>query len=138
MLNFPKRTCWWLAVCLSLVAACATFLFVSFDLSRRGPFWDKYQQVRAGMTEKEVEEILGPPLGCDDMSFSRHCGWKKEQQRIGMVYLAGQHTPALGQWVVAQQEFEPQPWGETLREGWLRFRYGWSSWSRWLESQLGL
>jgi hypothetical protein len=28
---------------------------------RQGPFWDKYQRVQLGMTDKEVEEILGPP-----------------------------------------------------------------------------
>ncbi len=28
---------------------------------RRGPVWDKYQQVRLGMTEEEVNADLGPP-----------------------------------------------------------------------------
>jgi hypothetical protein len=29
--------------------------------ARRGPFWDKYQQVRLRMSQSEVEGILGPP-----------------------------------------------------------------------------
>jgi len=28
----------------------------------RGPFWEKYQKVQLSMTEKEVKEILGPPI----------------------------------------------------------------------------
>jgi hypothetical protein len=133
MPNFPKLTRPRLILCLVLVAACAVFLFFNFDLRRRTPFWDKYQQVQYGMTEEQVEEILGP---CDDplnMSFSSVCGWVEGGQSSCVTFVGGPHGD-----VVSRKQFEPQPWGETLREGWLSFRDGWSSWLRWLETQLGL
>src|SRR6266536_5071904 len=60
---FAKGIRWKLLLGLALIA-CAGVVFWTVFLEPwrpTGPFWEKYQKVQLGMTDKEVIAILGPP-----------------------------------------------------------------------------
>jgi hypothetical protein len=55
--------------------------------ARRGPFWDKYQQVRLGMSQSEVEGILGPPALEEGGGFMPLCAaWFEGRQAIAVNF----------------------------------------------------
>jgi hypothetical protein len=63
---FGKVSRRWSLACLFLVVCAGlTILAIDSELNRRGPFWNKYQQVQPGMTKQQVEAILGPPTDED-------------------------------------------------------------------------
>jgi hypothetical protein len=53
----------------------------------RGPVWDKYQQVRLGMTEEEVEAILGPPDSVEGGELMPSCSaWFVGEQTVAVDF----------------------------------------------------
>jgi hypothetical protein len=100
---------------LLVVCASAVSRAIYSDLKRRGPFWDKYQRVQPGMTQKEVERILGPPadeMGSGGIGADHSCCWRDGQQTV-VVYFnfivasSGQEQGAI------RKRFHP----ETVWEG---------------------
>jgi hypothetical protein len=61
MADVVKRSWVWVLVCIALIVGALLVWWLIYPRHRDGPFWAKYQQVRLGMAEKEVEDILGPP-----------------------------------------------------------------------------
>ena len=54
---------------------------------KRGPFWDKYQQVQIDMTQAQVEALLGPPADEICLGFGHHrFGWLDNGQQITVSY----------------------------------------------------
>jgi hypothetical protein len=54
-----------------------------------GPFWEKYQQVRFSMTEKEVMTLLGPPTFEEypGGSLGDSCyAWDEGEQTIAVTF----------------------------------------------------
>jgi len=85
-MNSSRRR--WL-VLLSLVAGAAIVSAAVWWPRRAGPFWDKYQRVQMRMTEREVKDILGPPMYEEYPGGS--CGptvyvWTEGSQTIGVSF----------------------------------------------------
>jgi hypothetical protein len=78
----------WLSLVVALLVVCsiaAAFLFPRDG--KRGPFWDKYQQVELDMTKEQVEAILGPPAYEDSWGTGNlEMGWEEDGQRIEVSY----------------------------------------------------
>src|SRR5262249_45262117 len=94
-----------------------TFLAM-YTGGREGPFWDKYQKVQLGMTEEEVEDILGPPRYEEYTGGSngpRVCIWVEGEQRIGVAFDFGTKFP-FGPSVVVKKGFLPYSVREKLRQ----------------------
>jgi hypothetical protein len=71
-----------------LVCAVAVYFLLSRD-ERHGPFWDKYLRVQYGMTQKEVEAVLGPAADEEDLGgigADHCCGWEENGQRINIYF----------------------------------------------------
>ncbi len=61
-LGWPRVCLWYIAWAGIAAAAYAGVAALAIYCDRtRGPFWEKYQKVRLGMTENEVVGALGPP-----------------------------------------------------------------------------
>jgi hypothetical protein len=131
--RFPIRKLRWvtprrLAVCLLVVAlACIAFQFIYSDLERRGPFWDKYQQIQPGMLQKEIEAFLGPPvrdIEYGGIGADQECTWKAGAQRIVVDFNV---TTVRRDWEYGaiRKYFYPRSTWEKLRDVCGFARSGW-------------
>jgi hypothetical protein len=89
----------------------------AFGLNRRDPFWDKYQQVEPGLTQQEVEAILGVPTEEGNLGgiMSEHfCYWKEGEQSIYVAFFdtTRNHRHV---WGVIGKRFYPSTGWEYLR-----------------------
>ena len=77
----------------ALIVSGITVLFFLQPWRPRGPFYDKYQQVQFGMTEKEVFAILGPPMDEEYPGGSMGCAcyyWFDGEQGIVVDFFEGE------------------------------------------------
>jgi hypothetical protein len=115
-----------LILCLLVVFCVAVGWSVWQEHRRRGPFWQKYQQVQYDMTVKEVEAILGPPSDREHLGggFSPEIYiWEQDEQWISVEFLPSVRHNADA---VIRKRFHPEPWWKSLRD-WL-FRRSSTKW----------
>jgi hypothetical protein len=101
---------------LLLVCAVVVSHAIYSDLQRRGPFWDKYKKVQPGMTQKEVEAILGPPTSEEDgggITSDHACSWKAAPQTIVVYFnvVPGKRDDEYG---AVKKRFYPETLWEKL------------------------
>jgi hypothetical protein len=122
MSNFLKRSRWRRLVCL-LFAVCVCLTVAAYSERRQGPFWDKYQKLRLGMTEQDVQDVLGPPMYEESMSFGPlYCTWKEGQETILVSFDDAWPYPA-GKYVVVEKRFFPETGWERMRRTAEDFRH---------------
>jgi hypothetical protein len=119
MLILRKLSRWHLAICLffSVLAGFVTLVVYS-DWKNCGPFWDKYQKVQPGMTQQEVEAILGPPLEEEDwggISSDHSCIWKEGHQTIIVDFHVSPDRKD-GEYGAISKRFLPKPYRELAWE----------------------
>jgi hypothetical protein len=128
MKKFVRRYCWWLLVCVSgSVCVGSAFLLASAD-RREGPFWEKYQKVKMGMTEEEVEGILGPGLDLwgdkGPTNVGKVYSWREGDQEIRVQFdfsRQAPHGPPLA-WGVRWKHYFPGGWAVRFRRNLERFK----------------
>jgi hypothetical protein len=107
------------------VSTSVTIWFVYSDLKRRGPYWEKYQQVQYGMTQKEIEAILGPPareLDWGGIGADHDCTWEEGSQSIDVEFNA---VGSDGEYGARRKRFFPRSAWEKLRDSWSEFVHDW-------------
>jgi hypothetical protein len=114
MLTLIRRFGKWLFIFLFLVF-CVVFLVIFAEPKREGPFWDKYQQIRVGMSDQDAYAILGPRTGGFDSSFSSIDMWEEGSQTI--IIKMGT-APSPGKGIVVRKEFLPRSRKERLIDWW--------------------
>jgi hypothetical protein len=104
------------------VGVCVPFLAVHPRHSEDS-FWDKYQRVRFGMTEKEVFALLGPPTHEWELGggFGPHdCSWGEGQERIWVSFKVVNTRPPFKD-VVVDKTFSTGAWWEKAWDDLQRF-----------------
>jgi hypothetical protein len=89
-------------------------LVVHRESRRRTAFWDKYQHVQLGMTEREVKDILGPETTEEDMggiTAPWALIWVHGEQRIIVFFIAGPRGECA-----TKKGFLPKSLWETLQD----------------------
>ena len=119
-----RRTLAWCSLVLGVLLVCAAVGYFirggsehAPEDERHGPFWDKYQRVQFGMSQKEVEAILGPAKMEDhwsSMGGNTWCYWEEIGQHIG-VHFAGvgrkdREDGADGKTFYGKHGSEPDSW----------------------------
>jgi hypothetical protein len=69
----------------AVAAALALILLISAGCSRLT--MDNYNKIKAGMTYKEVVNILGSPDNCNDMLGMRSCVWGDKKKSITVAFM---------------------------------------------------
>ncbi|GAA5176769.1 hypothetical protein GCM10025771_12410 [Niveibacterium umoris] len=49
----------------------------------------RYEQLHAGMTQAEVEDVIGTPASCDETLGVRLCQWGDAERNIKVSFVAG-------------------------------------------------
>lgn len=114
-----------------LLIGVGSVALIMYSERRAGPFWDKYQSIQEGMTQKEVESILGPPAiknSVGGMSSDQYCVWEEGNQRIVVDFNV---TITRHDWDhgAIRKRFLPKTTWEKTWE-WLSSRTGGSGWER--------
>jgi hypothetical protein len=112
----PKHRLIWVAACLAPLVVVAAGLVVTRPSGYRGPFWDKYQAARLGMTRQEAKGILGPSVTADGLSPDRpDTHWSEGSQTFclhfgpngrvdGKGFHPGGEAPWVGEGVAVYEE----------------------------------
>jgi hypothetical protein len=101
----------WLILGLFLLfCAGLTMMPVYSERSRRTPFWEKCQKVQRGMTEQEVEAILGAPVEDEvgGVASYRSCVWREGNQTLWLLF---------GEYGAFGKRFIPRPAWERFIPG---------------------
>jgi hypothetical protein len=107
---------WW-KLALFLLAACAVGLLVWAHLPRPGVTWENIAKLRSGMTESEVEDLLGG-AGTQVGNRELEKSWQNEQPMEGSVVVRfgrtgtvidiranpppGAHLPRWRRWIFGE------------------------------------
>jgi len=95
---------WWLLLIFLLLWAGVEVLVIIS--ARSGPLWDKYQKVQLGMTEEEVEALLGPPTDEDHWTFASSYDWSEGKQAMGVKIELGRRLDGVTwEYVVVKKWF---------------------------------
>jgi hypothetical protein len=79
-----RRLLWRLSAVLSC-AALGLFLLFQYILDQQSLTWRDYMKVRDGMTQAEVEAVLGPPQSIDVEDEGKKVRWVGRKQ--GAIYV---------------------------------------------------
>jgi hypothetical protein len=118
MPRIPVKILLRILISLALVAcAILAVLVVDFEMLRTGPFWEKYQQVEFRMTQKQAEEILGPPnheadfggFGADHL-----CLWLEGRKAIAIYFNDVGTEDGRPHWGVSEKVYHPRTAWELL------------------------
>ena len=104
-----------LLLCCALLADRGVFLGVK-STQRHGPFWAKYQQLQRGMTEQEVQAILGPPMYQEYPGGSvgpTVYAWHEGKQIIVAEFSVIEPSHSAP-WGLVKKRFLPNTWWERL------------------------
>jgi hypothetical protein len=106
-------------VLLFVVCPLAAYFRVSGE-AKHGSYWDKYQQVQIGMTQPQVEAILGPPESEDHFGggFAGHWSYWQENQRVSPPFSEHVHVYFSLDGTVVYKEFRAPTWWSKAREWW--------------------
>jgi hypothetical protein len=120
MPNAKRLSRWQLIVWVLLLASAGATFLVLYPERRHGPFWEKYQQVRLGMTEQEVFDILGPPK--EDWyqgGFGTHdCLWEEGEESIAVSF----STLYPHDGTAVRKQFTPKSTLEKVQDWWEAIR----------------
>jgi hypothetical protein len=108
----------WLLAFVSLTVA-YTILGVYSEIRNRTPLLRAYQQIRVGMTQQEVEALLGPRTSGLDVTDHSLSYWNEGTQSIEIDFAASWDT---GESVVRSKAFLSPTWWEMAEEWWTRRR----------------
>jgi hypothetical protein len=79
-----RRRLW--TLCVVLLAGIGLFLLYQYTLDQQSITWGDYMKVRVGMTQPEVEAVLGPPRSNDAKpDGGKEVRWIGRKQ--GMIYV---------------------------------------------------
>jgi hypothetical protein len=112
----------WRVVVYFLITVCFGLgLLVVFFGWRRNPFLAKYERVQMGMTQQEVEALLGPPADEDDAGGSlgpppHVCVWVEGREMICVAFDAD-HPVGNRNKVAFKKKYLPQTSLEKVSEG---------------------
>lgn len=48
-----------------------------------------YEQIKVGLTQQEVEALIGGPASCDETLGVRVCNWGDEKRSVTVSFVAG-------------------------------------------------
>jgi hypothetical protein len=113
-----------------LLIACACAVLVRWYSGRRqGPFWDKYQKVQLGMTDKQVEDILGPTDDIDHFGGGFNgtywYTWRDGEKKIVLTL---DWDFSKGGYELHEKKFYPQSAWEKIEES-PHDLYRWVKWN---------